>query len=99
MSTVVNKPKKIKIRIAAALLCLRSNADFGNDNEPTVNMRSEDLAQAVKPMLMIDENVWTYEQAAVWAAMDAICDALDNQCTDKDLEELADTLETALGEL
>ena len=96
---IINKPKKIKIRTAIILILGRIIGELTVDVENGVNAITNDRLNQVHPVLDVDDSVWTYEQAAVWAAADAICDALDNECSDKSLDELSGILQDALNNL
>lgn len=96
---IMNKPKKIKIRLAIILILGRVVGEIEADVEGGVNSLANDRLAQVHPVLDIDDSVWTYEQAAVWSAADALCDALDAEASDKTIEELSNTLADALANL
>ena len=95
----MNKPKKIKIRLAIILILGRVVGEIESDVECGVNAVANDRLAEVHAVLNIEDNVWTLEQSAVWAAAAAICDAVDAECSDKTLEELSDELADALANL
>lgn len=98
------RPKRIKIRILIIILSGRALDFLSDDIDGSLyETLSNKIATAQTMLESVDPNAWTYEQSAVWAAADAVCDAFDEEgellISEKDLQDLGDTLAAALANL